>query len=154
PFWAHAAYIGNSMNSRALPDGANSGKETAFTLDLYHPFDPEFLLGFGMGFHSYDDKTGFFSVALQNATDIGLALLGTTLQGLPKLTFSLQATWQLAPRDAFLPRYQATELEKSSQWVHTIDLGWRHQFAKQWFFTPTYEATVQGSQTFTGFIID
>ncbi|MBI3555275.1 MAG: hypothetical protein HY074_03290, partial [Deltaproteobacteria bacterium] len=60
-------------------------------------------------------------------------------------TISTQATYQLALRDSCIPKYTATEIDSSRIWVHTFDLGWRHQFSKHWYITPNYEVSVQAA---------
>ncbi|MBI3544675.1 MAG: hypothetical protein HY075_15500 [Deltaproteobacteria bacterium] len=149
-FWVRLGYLGNSMKTNIIEYPANSGKESAFSFDLYYPWSNELISSFSAGFHGYDNSRGFFDRSLQNTTDVETLLLTSTIQGLPHTTLALQSTWQLAPRDAIIPRYQATEIDSSRKWTHTIDLGWRHQFSPHWYLTPTYEVTMQLDQASTG----
>lgn len=153
-FWIRIAYNGNSMSSTLLDDAENSGKETSLTIDGYYPFSQDLLLSAGVGFYSYDDSKGFFDRALENAVTAQQLLLQSTLQGLPHTTISLQASYQITARDAGIPRYQATEIDSTRTWSHTFDLGWRHQFTKQWYLSPLYEVTLEGATTESGVILE
>lgn len=153
-FWMRFGFAANSMRSDIVGDFNNSGKQTSFTVDGYYPMYDDLVLGGSLAFHGYDDSKGFFTNTQKNVTNIHVALLGATLQGLPKTSISVHAAWQLASRDTFTPRYSVTEIDASKRWSHTIDLGWRHQFNKHWFMTPTYEVSVQGARAFSGLIFE
>lgn len=153
-FWLRAGYTGNTMTSGLVNFSNNRGQETSFTFDFFFPYTEELLLNAGVGFHGYDNSRGFFDKAFENMTTIEQALLQSTLQGLPRTTASIGGTWQLASRDAFLPRYQATEIDSSRTWAHTLNLGWRHQFAKAFYMTPIYEVSVQDAQANTGVVME
>ena len=143
-FWVRFGFIGNTLRSNLLAFPNDSGKETALSVDVFYPYSPELLFTAGTSFHGYDDSHGFFDRSLKNTTSTEISLLASTVQGLPHTTVSMQATWQLALRDSFIPRYQATEIDSSRVWSHTLDLSWRHQFTSHWYLTPTYELTVLG----------
>lgn len=152
-FWVRFGYTGNSMSSDVVGFPNNVGKETGFTFDGYYPVNDDILVNIGLGFHGYDDSRGFYSLALENVTTAKQLLLLSTIQGLPHSNISLGLTWQYTQRDALVPRYQGTEIDSSRQWAHTIDLAWRHQFSKNWFLTPTYEATVYQATASTGLLL-
>lgn len=142
-FWVRMGYIGNTLRSNLLPAPNSTGTEAAFSFDAYYPYSPELMLSLGASFHGYDDNNGFFDRALKNTTSSEIQLLASTIQGLPHTSIVLQATWLIvSPFDSLVPRYQATEIDSSRQWSHTIDIGWRHQFSKHWYLTPTYEVSM------------
>ena len=153
-FWVRFGYLGNSMTSTLLPERANNGKETALTADVFYPYSNDLLFNFGVSFHGYDDRQGFYDGVFQKSTDAQLELLSSTIQGLPHTTISNQATYKLAQRDWCIPRYTATEIDSSRIWVHTFDLGWRHQFSKNWYLTPNYEITLQSSTPASAVSVD
>lgn len=153
-FWVRFGFVGNTIKSNLIDFPANSGKETALTIDAYYPHGDLLLLSAGASFHGYDNSRGFYDRALANITSIEMALLASTLQGLPHTTLSLQAFWQITSRDTFLPRYQSTEIESIRKWSHTLDLGWRHRFSTQWFLAPTYEITAFESRIATAVVLD
>jgi hypothetical protein len=151
-FWVRLGFAANTLRTKELGDQAPSGKQTSVTFDFHYSPDDNLFLTLSTAFYTNDDSTGFFTNAERNADNFHTALLGATLQGLPHTSLGLQATWQIAPRDSLVPRYQATEVDSTRQWSHTIDLGWRHHFLKEWFISPTYEATIQGDTAITGLI--
>jgi hypothetical protein len=152
--WTRLGFLANSLKSSAITEGDNKGSQTAFTFDVYYPSNPELLLVGGMGFYSYDDTTGLFKNAFRDTNDAHANYANGTIQGLPRITAYFQANWAVSARDAFLPRYQLSQLQSESMRAHTFDLGWRHQFAKKIFVTPSYEHTVLGASNTSGIIFE
>lgn len=152
--WTRIGFTGNSMQSALLGSAGNSGKETALTIDVFYPFSEELLFGINAGFHGYDNNKGFFNKAFTGTITAEQLLLRSTLQGLPHNNFGAMSAWQLAPRDFLIPRYALTELDSSRKWSHTIDLGWRHQFSKNWFISPTYEISIYQAVSSSAVIFD
>ena len=153
-FWLRLGYIGNTMKTEALPLANSSGRETALAIDAFYPFNDELLFILGAGFHGYDNSRGFYDKALANANTAEQQLLQSTLQGLPHTNYSLSASYQLTQSEALMPRYQATEIDSSRQWSHTVDLAWRHEISKSWYLTPNYELTITQATSSTGVILD
>ena len=153
-FWARLGYLGTSMTSKVLDDGANSGKDLGFTLDVFYPHSDKILLAAGGVLHNYDDTKGFFSGSMRNVNNMSIALAQGTIQGLPRATMYFQVSWGLAQRDTFIPRYSGTEIEYTRAWAHTFDFGWKHQFTKFLSVTPNYEHTLAYGRSVTGFILE
>ena len=151
-FWIRTGYAINSITSDLLLGPDDGGKDTTLSIDGFYLVNDELVLGSGIGVHFYEQKRNLFKSFIQNSNNVYLNLLTNTVLGYPKTTFNLNANWQLAPRDSLLPRYQATEIETSRDWIHTVDLGWRHQFTKHLYMTPTYEISFQSMMAYTGLL--
>lgn len=153
-FWTRFTYTGTALKSSLLQDASNSGSQTVSTIDVFFPAGRTTMLGVGMAFYAYDDPKNFFSGAIRGNQTFELNLLGATLQGLPALSANIDFSWQIGRKNVFMPRYQATELQSTASWSHTFDIGWQYQFNSKWSATPTYEASLQGTEVFTGFLLD
>lgn len=154
-FWVRVGFAGNTMSSRLVSTPDNNARGTIFSLDATYPVNPELTVGAGLSLFGYDSKSRrFFSEAQRHSSTLGRYMLGATVQGLPHSVATVNFSQTITNRDTFVPRYSATELDATRTWTHTIDLGWRHQFTKKFFLTPTYELTIQGNRAFTGFLLD
>lgn len=156
-FWARAGVNVTDMNSTYLQSGGTASqsglRQMGFTLDAYYPFASAFVLSGGMAIYGYSRDPAAFSTELFLSSSEEVFLIGGNVQGLPAFMAYSELAWQISPLDAFIPRLSSTMVSATKQWDVGGSLTWRRRMAEHLYFTPTYELSVLGSYSVSGFTL-
>lgn len=156
-FWARIGVISNSFSSRLLAGGSPTSRDginqLGVSVDAYYPVDGFSVLSAGFSSYGYNKDPATFANDLFRNDNERVFLIGSTVLGLPTMTAYVEFSWQVTPRDAFMPRVSTGMLNATKQWEVGGALTWRRQVTKGLFFTPSYELTVLGSTKVSGVVV-